>query len=372
MVGPTVNALSLCSGVGMLDEGVAFALEHFGLSHATAAYAEWEGYPAQQLVSLMEAGSLVPAPVWCGDFADLNWKAFRGVVDAFIAGYPCQAWSTAGKRLGFADKRWVWGHIEHGLSIVRPRFVFLENVRGLISGGGLGATIEGLSRLGYDTEWSTLYASSVGASHQRDRVFIFGYLADDRRMRKQRGEFLREWIADLAGRSKTTRGGSVANRAGIRRPGNTPARQQSDAGLRGKSVDNTDRKLHRTSQRNDIQSRSAANAGREVEYRAGKRAQSQNKGAKSKRPGAGKFVDWGEELLFAPGQNDPRWDQIIDSRPDLKPTLEPEFYGLADGLAGTLDERERRLRCCGNGVVATQAAVAYINLMHRAGIKRFK
>ncbi len=363
MARPTINSISLCSGIGMLDEGVGFALEHFGLQHRTVAYAEWEGYPAQQLVTLMDEGALDPAPVWCGDFADLDWKAFHGTVDAFVAGYPCQAWSSAGKRLGFADKRWVWGHIEHGLSIVRPRFVYLENVRGLISGGGLGATIAGLSRLGYDTEWSTLYASSVGASHQRDRIFIFGFMADG---------------------------------AGKRGRGEPAARQQPNAGIRRKSVVNANGKLYSAGHRDQLQSRSAPNASDKVEHRTGASRKPEGKAASKGRSIAGKLVDWAEELLFAPGQNDPRWDQIIRQRLDLAPTLERDVRILVDGLAPILDkrirtdnalggrplarkdakalitemmvERERMLRCAGNGVVPAQAATAYIELMKRAGI----
>lgn len=371
MVDPAINGLGLCAGVGMLDEGVRLALEYFGIQYHTAAYAEWEGYPAQQLISLMETGALDPAPVWCGDFADLDWKAFHGVVDAFVAGYPCQAWSTAGKRLGFADKRWVWGHIEYGLSVVRPRFVYLENVRGLISGGGLGATIAGLSRLGYDTEWSTLYASSVGASHQRDRIFIFGFLADDIGKQSRRGGTraipARRRESGIRGKDMAAER-TLADRAGIRRRGEPSTRQQSNAGLRGKGVVNSDGKLHIAGNRHELQSRTAADAGDKVEYRQRQTRKPEGKAAGTKSTKASKHVDWEKELLFAPGQNDPRWDQIIRERPDLAPTLEPEFYRSPDGLAGTLDERERRLRCCGNGVVAIQSAVAYINLMRRAGI----
>lgn len=400
VVDTTINSISLCSGIGMLDEAVGFALEHFGLKHDTVAYAEWEGYPAQQLVTLMDQGALDSAPVWCGDFADLDWQAFHGSVDAFIAGYPCQAWSSAGKRLGFADKRWVWGHIEHGLSIVRPRFVYLENVRGLISGGGLGATIAGLSRLGYDAEWSTLYASSVGASHQRDRIFIFGFMADGGGMRERRGESLLKRNGDVKGRSSIARNGQrvMADDSGIRRRGEPATRQQSDAGIRRKGVVDSDRKFHGAGNRDQLQSRSVANAGDQVEHRAGASRKPEGKAAGKGRTVAGQHDDWSEKLLFAPGQNDPRWDQIIRERPDLAPTIERDVRILVDGLAPILDkrfraddangskplarkdakalitdmmvERDRMLRCAGNGVVPAQAATAYIELMKRAGVPK--
>lgn len=73
--------------------------------------------------------------------------------------------------------------------------------------------------------------------------------------------------------------------------------------------------------------------------------------------------------LFAPGPNDERWAEIVAERADLAPATESAVRGLADGLAAGMDEhRADRLRCGGNGVVALQAAVAFVGLARRAGI----
>jgi len=70
--------------------------------------------------------------------------------------------------------------------------------------------------------------------------------------------------------------------------------------------------------------------------------------------------------LFAPGPADPAWPGIIQQWPHLAPALEPSFHIMADGLAYDMDDcRPQRLKCCGNGVVAAQAAFACVGLVRR-------
>ncbi len=82
--------------------------------------------------------------------------------------------SVAGKRKGDEDGRWLW---EESLRIVReskPIFVFGENVKGLLTKGIEGITSD-LEREGYEVRTYLLAASSVGAIHQRERVFLVGF-----------------------------------------------------------------------------------------------------------------------------------------------------------------------------------------------------
>ena len=80
------------------------------------------------------------------------------------------------------------------------------------------------------------------------------------------------------------------------------------------------------------------------------------------------------DALFAPGPSDPRWGAILAERPELAPAITKEaeslLRGMADGLADGLDfsDRAGRLRACGNGVVAGQAALAIVLLARRSGI----
>lgn len=171
---PQINTLSLCSGVGMLDVGFHAGLEHLGIASRVVAYAEWDAYAAAQLVALVEAGCLDAAPVWCGDLGRLDGTCFRGRVDAIFAGFPCQPHSVAGKREGTDDARWIWPAI---VGIIRDSgawLVVLENVRGLLSSGGMAPVLADLADLGFAAEWTVLGAGEVGASHRRERVFIVG------------------------------------------------------------------------------------------------------------------------------------------------------------------------------------------------------
>jgi DNA (cytosine-5)-methyltransferase 1 len=95
-------------------------------------------------------------------------------VDLICGGFPCQPISLAGRRKGSADDRWLWPDFLRILQEHKPEYVFIENVRGLIS-NGMVSIVEGLSSLGYDSEWHCIPASSVGAPHKRERIFILAY-----------------------------------------------------------------------------------------------------------------------------------------------------------------------------------------------------
>ena len=95
-------------------------------------------------------------------------------VDLLTAGFPCQAVSVAGKRLGTDDERWLWPDTIRIIRLVRPRWVLLENVPGLL-GRGMSDVLGDLAASGYDAEWSLLSACFMGAPHTRERVFIVAY-----------------------------------------------------------------------------------------------------------------------------------------------------------------------------------------------------
>ena len=104
----------------------------------------------------------------------------RGHIDCICGGFPCQSFSIAGKRGGFDDTRGtLFFEIMRIASIIRPRYLFLENVKGLFSHDG-GATFETilntLDEAGYDAEWSLLNSKDFGVPQNRERVFIIGHL----------------------------------------------------------------------------------------------------------------------------------------------------------------------------------------------------
>ena len=103
-----------------------------------------------------------------------------GSVGVICGGFPCQAFSIAGNRRGFEDTRGtLFFEIARFASILRPKYLFLENVRGLLNHDG-GATFETIIRtldeLGYDVEWQVLNSKNFGVPQNRERVFIIGHL----------------------------------------------------------------------------------------------------------------------------------------------------------------------------------------------------
>ena len=103
-----------------------------------------------------------------------------GSVDVICGGFPCQAFSIAGHRRGYEDTRGtLFIEICRFASVLRPKYLFLENVRGLLNHDG-GATFETIIRtldeLGYDVEWQVLNSKNFGVPQNRERVFIIGHL----------------------------------------------------------------------------------------------------------------------------------------------------------------------------------------------------
>ena len=103
-----------------------------------------------------------------------------GCVDVICGGFPCQAFSLAGARRGFEDTRGtLFFEIVRFASILRPRYLFLENVKGLLNhenGATFEVIITALDELGYNVEWQVLNSKDFGVPQNRERVFIIGHL----------------------------------------------------------------------------------------------------------------------------------------------------------------------------------------------------
>jgi DNA (cytosine-5)-methyltransferase 1 len=138
------------------------------------AVCERDAFVVANMVSKMEKGLLDSVPIWT-DVTDFPTEPFgRGVLDLFIASYPCQGFSHAGKRLGTDDHRHLWPYCRKFIGAVRPGWVWLENVEGHVS-LGLSTVLADLEEDGYAAAWGIFSASEVGAPHQRKRVFILAY-----------------------------------------------------------------------------------------------------------------------------------------------------------------------------------------------------
>ena len=111
------------------------------------------------------------------DVRAIDWNEVQGV-DVICGGFPCQPVSEAGSRRAQDDERWLWPEFARCIGVLRPRYVVVENVSGLLTanrGLAMGDVLGGLADLGYDAEWSVVTACSMGAPHTRERVFVVAY-----------------------------------------------------------------------------------------------------------------------------------------------------------------------------------------------------
>ena len=165
--------LSLCSGAGGLDLGLAIAIP----GYRAVGHVERETYAAATLVARMEDASLDQAVVW-DDVGTFDGRPWRGAVDIVNAGYPCQPFSVAGKRRGADDPRHLWPHVARIIGEVQPPFVFLENVAHHLR-LGFPEVASGLVGMGYKLAAGLFTAAEVGAPHKRERLFILAIREGD-------------------------------------------------------------------------------------------------------------------------------------------------------------------------------------------------
>ena len=150
------------------------------------------------------------------DITAVSDEFIRGIgrVDIICGGFPCQAFSIAGNRRGFEDTRGtLFFEIARFASILRPRYLFLENVKGLLNhenGITFETIISTLDELGYDVEWQVLNSKDFGVPQNRERVFIIGHL---------RGECTRR-IFPLSGENQSTSSQSVIKIGNVNPSGN--------------------------------------------------------------------------------------------------------------------------------------------------------
>lgn len=187
-----MRVMSLFSGYGGLD----MALRMVYPDAETVYVSDIEDGPCRVLATRF------PDATNLGDVTTVAWDRLDPV-DVVIGGSPCQDLSQAGRRAGMrpGTRSGLWEAMFTAIKTMRPRLVVWENVKGALSaeafslmeseagrvGGGAGRTVlralgrvlGDLASIGYDTQWTTLRASDVGAAHPRARVFVVAYPAGD-------------------------------------------------------------------------------------------------------------------------------------------------------------------------------------------------
>lgn len=299
--------LSLCTGIGGLDLGLSDGLRAVGRSPRTVCMVEREAFSVSVLGKAIKEGWLDNAPIWCGDLRDLPTDELPAI-DWITGGYPCQPFSQSGKRQGNKDPRHLWPTIFDLVRELRPSGVLFENVAGHVS-LGLFDVLSDLDSVGYRTAWGVYSASSCGAPHQRERVFILGMADSDSDHEAAGGEC-----------SEDETGG---------RGWNGPGSSRHHCG-----------KEHRGTAR---ETESVAYADSERgRLRNSKRENAEN----AWKPSIGPWPS-------RPGEPSQLWESFRTTQP-----------GLGRGTDG-LPDRVDRLRALGNAVVPQQAEMAFIDLWNQ-------
>lgn len=119
-----------------------------------------------------------PKAISYNDITKTDFSIHRGAIDILTGGFPCQPYSTAGKRKGKDDERHLWPHMLRALREIRPSYVVGENVRGLVnwSKGLVFDEIQSdLEAEGFDVTPFILPACGVNAPHRRERVWFIAH-----------------------------------------------------------------------------------------------------------------------------------------------------------------------------------------------------
>ena len=167
-----MNFLDLFAGIG----GFRLGMEAAG--HKCIGYCEIDKFARSSYEAIHDTkGEIV-----LHDITTVSDKTIQSIghVDVICGGFPCQAFSVAGKREGFADTRGtLFFEISRFASILKPRILFFENVKGLLNndkGRTFETILKTLDELGYDVEWQVLNSKNFGVPQNRERVFIIGHL----------------------------------------------------------------------------------------------------------------------------------------------------------------------------------------------------
>ncbi len=188
------NAPHRKSVFGLLNAGLDMAVNaYFGAE--TAWFVEFDTAPSRILAHHW------PDVPNHGDITRIDWSSVEPV-DILCGGFPCQDVSAAGRRAGIREgtRSGLWSYFAEAINQLRPRYVLVENVRGLLSAKAyrpmepepdavgdrrtgpvlraIGAVLGDLCDIGYDAQWCTVAAAEVGACHKRERVFIVATPSD--------------------------------------------------------------------------------------------------------------------------------------------------------------------------------------------------
>ena len=165
-------------------------MTHLGLFEGIGGFslaARWAGWETIAWCEWNEFGQRVlrhhfPNAIGHGDITKTDFTIYANKIDVLTGGFPCQPYSTAGKRLGKDDERHLWPEMLRAIREIAPRWVVGENVRGLVNwnGGMVFDEVQAdLEASGYEVLAFILPACAKDAPHRRDRVWFVGHAKHD-------------------------------------------------------------------------------------------------------------------------------------------------------------------------------------------------
>lgn len=334
---PTVLHLFAGAGGGILADIL--------LGHRTICAVEINKYRRDILLRKQQDKIIPWFPIF-KNVREFDGRLWSGAVDIVAGGFPCQPYSTAGLRKGKEDSRNLWPDTLRILGEVGPKIAFLENVPGLLSFDYFGRIIGDLATLGYSIEWDVISAASIGAPHLRRRLWILAW-HPDRIAGAEIGEIQKGKGSDPPGGGGHGRVPADAHGARERAVRELHQEDHSEA--------ITDASCGRRSRRTEQECYAHQDARREVIQRCN-------------------AIESGETRVSADRMCQHRTAGRIKvkcpivrvvGRIDRGPwTSEPGVRGVAHGIP----KRMERISSLGDAQVPQVAAVAFLILMHRAGL----
>jgi len=328
---------SLCTGIAGLELGLHLA----GIETETVFVSDIDRGANRWLDANEAAPNL-------GDFTALDELPD---VDLIVAGFPCQPVSTAGKRAGIHDERWLFDDITRLVSGMGTQpDLFLENVPGLLTandGDAMGRVVHGLAGIGYGVTWGTLPASAIGAPHRRNRWWGLAWYAGREGLERPR-----------ATRPVTHAATPDAEGVGYERSRDSRQRRHGPANDHAATPD-ADRVA--AGRHGRTTPRPQTEHDRRSEPDLGHRSTDGDRARATFGRYAGAVARW-ETILGRPAP-----DPTADGR--LAPAFVEWMMGYpASWVTGTLTNRREALHALGNAVVPQCAAAAFVALRNNSGV----
>jgi DNA (cytosine-5)-methyltransferase 1 len=377
--------VSLCSGY----DGIGLGLKRVIPNLQTLAHVEIEAYAIAGLIAKMETGQLDACPVF-SDIKHFPFRELRGRIGILSAGFPCQPFSSAGRRQSTEDPRHIYPWIADGISLCLPQYVFLENVRGIVSAktadgeSVLKYVLGDLESRGYRTEWGLFSAEETGAPHQRIRCFILAYTPDlgQEWSSRPNQESSSHTIEGCGDRSPTA--GQLGNPASERPRGGRENREGEQSEVFGTGLESNGKLAH-TASREPRQSQ-ARNGGQDIgggsEEELGNSARLDGKQSNGETDQVGRTCEEdrgssdvrGTRWPARPGEEQYEWEEprVTEAQSELGGTVDGTRSGVdptAEGVDAIVN-RVDRLRLLGNGVVSACAELAWRTLWKELNEKR--